>query len=140
MNFRLLFLTVTGCVGAAISNAVGGFDMVVINLLVLMAIDYVTGIIVAAVFKKSKKTTTGGVSSHASFVGLLKKCMIMVLVVVANILDRQLDTQYIRDWVCIAFIVNEVMSIIENAGLMGLPIPKVLKDALELLRSKGGEE
>ena len=62
--------------------------------------------------------------------------MTLLIVVIANRLDMQLGTSYIRDSVCIAFIVNECLSIIENAGLMGCPIPAPIKNAIEVLKNK----
>jgi toxin secretion/phage lysis holin len=92
------------------------------------------------VFKNSHKTESGGYSSTIGLMGLCKKVMILLLVVVANLLDQQMGATYIRDGVCIAFMANEVMSIVENAGLMGLPIPKVITDALDVLSANNQQE
>ena len=131
-----MILSVIGAVGSFIAAALGGWDSALITLVSFMAIDYITGWILAVVFKKSHKTESGGYSSTIGLKGLFKKVMILLLVVVANLLDWQMGGSYIRDGVCIAFIVNEAMSIIENAGLMGLPIPKVITDALDVLHEK----
>lgn len=136
-------LSVIGTIGSCIAAALGGWDEAIIALVSFMAIDYATGWILAAVFKKSSKTESGGYSSAIGVKGLIKKVMILLLVVVANLLDAQMGSNYIRDGVCIAFMANEVMSILENAGLMGLPIPKVITDALDVLHAKqnqGGEQ
>lgn len=101
-----------------------------------MLIDYVTGIVVATVFKKSTKTKSGGLKSEICFKGLIKKAMVLLFVVIANLLDRQIGTTYIRDAVCISFMVNELLSIIENAGLMGVPIPKPIQQAVDILTDK----
>lgn len=130
---KSVILSVIGTVGSCIAAALGGWDSAIIALLSFMAIDYITGWILAAVFKKSHKTESGGYSSAIGLKGLFKKVMILLLVVVANLLDKQMGASYIRDGVCIAFMVNEVMSIVENAGLMGLPIPKVITEALDIL-------
>ena len=124
-----------GTVGTFIAAALGGWDTAIITLLVFMAIDFVTGWVVAVVFKKSHKTETGGYSSAIGLKGLCKKGMIILLVVMANLLDKQTGANYIRDAVCIAFMVNEAMSILENAGLMGIPIPAPLKKALDVLNT-----
>ena len=134
-----VFLSVIGTVGSCIAAALGGWDSAIIALASFMAIDYATGWILAVVFKKSHKTESGGYSSAIGLKGLFKKVMIMLLVVVANLLDQQMGASYIRDGVCIAFMANEVMSIVENAGLMGLPIPKVITDALDVLHTKQQE-
>lgn len=106
------------------------------TLLIFMAIDYITGLMVAGIFKRSKKTKNGALESHAGFKGLCRKGVMLLIVLVACRLDIELNTTYIRDAACIAFIANETISIIENAGLMGVPIPKALTKAIELLKSK----
>lgn len=133
-------LSAIGTVGSCIAAALGGWDTAIMALLSFMAIDYITGWILAVVFKKSHKTDTGGYSSAIGLKGLCKKVMILLLVVVANLLDQQIGASYIRDGVCIAFMANEVMSIVENAGLMGLPIPKVITEALDVLNTNHQQE
>lgn len=125
-----------GTVGTFIAAALGGWDHAIITLCSFMLIDYATGWIVAYVFKKSKKTESGGYNSAVGIKGLCKKVMILLLVVVANLLDEQIGANYVRDGVCIAFMFNEAMSILENAGLMGLPIPKWLTKGLDILQTK----
>lgn len=127
--------TACGTVGTFIAAALGGWDTAIITLLVFMAIDFVTGWVVAVVFKKSHKTDTGGYSSAIGLKGLCKKGMVFLLVIMANLLDKQIGASYIRDAVCIAFMVNEAMSILENAGLMGIPIPAVITKALDVLNA-----
>ena len=136
---KSVILSVAGTVGSFIAAALGGWDSAIIALLSFMAIDYITGWILAAVFKKSHKTESGGYSSAIGLKGLFKKVMVLLLVVVANLLDQQIGASYIRDGVCIAFMVNEVMSIVENAGLMGLPIPKVITEARDILNANQRE-
>lgn len=131
------FCTAIGVTGSLIAGLFGGFDASMVTLIAFMAIDYVTGLIVAAV-RKSPKTDTGGLSSRIGLKGLAKKCVVLLLVLVAARLDITLGTSYIRDAVCIGFIVNELLSIIENAGLLGIPMPAVLKNAVELLQDKDG--
>lgn len=130
---KQFFLWLAGTLSALVSAAIGGWDHAIATLLTFMVIDYITGWIVAVVFKKSHKTDSGGYSSAIGLKGLCKKCMVLLLVVVANMLDVQLGANYVRDGVCIAFIVNEVMSIIENAGLMGIPVPAVITKVLDVL-------
>jgi toxin secretion/phage lysis holin len=125
-----------GAVGSFIAGALGGWDMAIITLCSFMAIDYATGFIVAAVFHKSKKSASGGLKSHEGWKGLCKKGMILLLVVVANLLDKQTGANYVRDAVCIFFIANEGVSILENAALMGVPIPKWLSQALDVMQEK----
>lgn len=123
-------------VGSTIAYLLGGFDEAIITLLIFMGIDYITGLLVAGVFHKSKKSESGALESKAGWKGLIKKCVVFLFIIIANRLDMQIGVSYIKDAVCISFIVNELISIIENVGLMGLPIPKVLTKAIEILREK----
>ena len=127
-------------IGGMISQAFGGWDAALITLLIFMAIDYVSGLIVAGVFQASDKSESGSLSSIACWQGLLKKGMTLVIVLVAAQLDKVLGTAFVRDAVVIAYIVNETISIIENAGLMGLPIPDVIMSAIEQLQGKRNDE
>ena len=128
--------TAAGAVGTFIAAALGGWDSAIIALLTFMAIDYATGLMVAGIFHKSKKSTSGGLESRAGFKGLVRKCVVLLLVVVANLLDQQMGANYIRDAVCIGFMANELLSIVENASLMGLPIPAAITKALDILTEK----
>ncbi len=101
--------------------------------MLFMAVDYVSGVVVAGVFRRSKKTQGGGLESKAGFKGLCRKGMILLFVMVAARLDMLIGTTYIRDAAVIGFSVNELLSIVENAGLMGLPLPGILTEAVELL-------
>jgi len=131
---------VTGAVGSFIASLFGGFDAAMVTLLIFMAVDYVSGMIVAGVFKKSQKTKNGALESGAGWKGLCRKGMTLVIVLIAVRLDMVIKTNYIRDMVCIAFIANETISIIENAGLMGVPVPAVITKAIEVLKEKSEKE
>lgn len=136
---KTMILSVFGVVGSGIAYALGGWDASVITLLIFMGIDFITGLIVGGIFHKSNKTKTGALESRAGWKGLTKKCITLLFVVMAVRLDLLLGSNYIRDAVCIAFILNETLSIIENAGLMGVPIPKVIIKAIDILESKENE-
>lgn len=127
-----------GVVGSAVANVLGGWSEDLLTLIIFMAIDYATGLIVAGVFKKSNKSDSGTLSSNAGWKGLCKKGVTLLVVLVAFRLDITLGVDYIKTAVIIAFIINEVLSIIENAGLMGINIPEPVTKALELLRNKDG--
>ena len=129
-------MTGAALIGGMISQALGGLDAALITLLIFMAVDYVSGLIVAGVFHSSDKSETGTLNSAACWQGLLKKGMTLVIVLVAARLDIVLGTAFVRDAVVIAYIVNETISIIENAGLMGLPVPDVIMSAIEQLQGK----
>lgn len=125
-----------GVIGSAIAYLFGGWDDSIVTLLLFMTIDYITGLLVAGVFHKSTKSSTGCLESGACYKGLTRKGMILLFVVIGNRLDMEIGTTYVRDGVCIAFIVNELISIIENARLMGIPIPNILEKALDVVNKK----
>lgn len=131
------FLTAIGAVGSLIASLFGGWTAALTTLLIFMGIDYVTGMICAGVFHKSPKTESGSLESRAGWKGLCRKGMILLLVLVGHRLDLAIGANYVRDAVCIAFIANEAISIIENAGLMGIKLPSVLTKAIDVLKNKG---
>ena len=125
-----------GVIGSVIASAFGGWSASLTTLLIFMLTDYVTGLIVAGVFHKSPKTANGGLESKAGIKGLIRKCTVLVFVLIGYRLDLAFGANYIRDAVCIAFMTNELISIVENAGLMGLPIPSAITNAIEVLKHK----
>ena len=137
---KAAIMTGAGVIGGMISQAFGGWDAALITLLLFMAVDYLSGLIVAGVFQASDKSASGSLSSIACWQGLLKKGMTLIIVLVAARLDIVLGTAFVRDAVVIAYIVNETISIIENAGLMGLPVPDVIMSAIEQLQGKRNGE
>ena len=130
---------IVGVIGSCTAKLFGGWDMALQTLLIFMATDYITGLIVAGVFKKSPKTDTGALESKAGWKGLCRKGMTLLYILVAAQLEKMTGTDIIRNAVIIGFIANEALSILENGGLMGLPIPKKLKDAIDILKSKGDD-
>ena len=133
---REMFYTIMLSIGSALSYFIGGVDTMFLVLCVFLLVDYISGIIVAVVFKNSTKTESGKVNSAVSFKGLCKKFFVIVLVGVSHLLDNVLGTNFIRGGVVVAFISNETISIIENAGLMGIPIPAPLKKAIDILQDR----
>lgn len=131
-----MICTGAGLVGSFIAGLFGGWDAGLTTLVICMAIDYATGLLCAGVFHKSPKSSSGALESKACFKGLVRKGVVLLLVLVAHRLDLALGASYVRDGVCIAFTVSEVISIAENAGLMGVPLPAVLERALEALKDK----
>ena len=125
--------TVVGFTAGVISWLAGGFDTPILARVICMGVDYVTGLIVAGVFHTSPKTQGGGLDSRVGWKGLARKFVTLLMVVIANLADILLELHYIRDAVIAAFCANECISILENAGLMGIRIPKVLTAALEKL-------
>ena len=128
--------TLFGLLGAGIAWAFGGWDAAMAALLVCMGVDYVSGSIVALVFRKSTKSETGAYNSAYGLKGLCKKGLMLLFVLVAVQIDRILGVDYVRDAVCIGFCSNEVLSIVENLGLAGVPMPQAVTKALEQLQSK----
>jgi toxin secretion/phage lysis holin len=89
---------------------------------------------VAGVFHNSGKSETGALESRAGWKGLCRKGMTLLIVLVAVRLDIAVGTSFIKDAVVIGYIANEALSIVENAGLMGLPIPEVVQRGIDVLR------
>lgn len=135
-NIKTAVLAAIGTIGGGIAALFGGWTSAMTTLIIFMVIDYATGIIVAGIFHRSGKSKSGALESRAGFKGLCRKGMILLILLVACRLDLMLGTGYIKDCVCIAFVVNETLSIIENAGLMGVPIPQVLIKAIDVLKAK----
>lgn len=130
------FCTAAGLVGAAAAWAFGGWDAALAALLVCIGVDYVSGSIVALVFHKSSKTESGSYNSAYGIKGLFKKGLMLLFVLVAVQIDRVLGADYVRNAVCIGFCANEILSIVENLGLAGIPMPQAVTKALEQLQNK----
>ena len=135
MNSREL-CTYVGVIGGATAGLFGGWDTALQTLVIFMAVDYITGLIVAGVFHASPKSQTGALESRAGWKGLIRKGETLLIVLVACQLDAVMATSFVRDAVIIGFIANETLSIIENAGLMGLPIPAALTKAVDILTQR----
>lgn len=133
-------LLVMGVIGSGIASLFGGWGAGLTTLMIFMGIDYISGLIVAGVFHSSNKTDSGTLESKAGFKGLCKKGMTLVFVLIAYRLDLVIGTNYIGDAVIIAFIGNELISITENAGLMGVPLPAVITKAIDILQKKADSE
>lgn len=137
MQIKNSVLAALAAVGSFVAHALGGWDAAMQVLVAMMAADYLTGVLVAAVWQRSNKSTTGALDSKAGFKGLLKKGMILLLVWVAVLLDTAMAVSYVRTAVVLFFVGNEGLSLLENLGLMGVPFPAFLKKALEALRDQG---
>ena len=134
-----MICTGVGITGGLIAALFGGWTASLTTLVTFMAIDYLSGLIVAGVFHNSPKTETGTLESRAGFKGLIRKFMILLFVLIGHRLDVAVGNTYIRDAVCIAFMANELLSIVENAGLMGIPIPAVITNSIDILKKKTSE-
>jgi toxin secretion/phage lysis holin len=129
-------LTGLSLFGTLFANALGGWDAALALLIGMMAADYITGILIAALWQKSNKSETGALSSKAGFKGLCKKGIILLAVWIGTLLDVATGATYIRTAIVLFYIGNEGISLIENFGLMGVPYPPAMKKALEAMRDK----
>jgi len=127
--------------GGAIAGMLGGWDPLLRVLVTLMAADYITGLLVA-VMGKSAKTEYGGLSSKVGAMGLARKGLMLMVVLVAALMDSVMGTgsAMCRDAACWFYIANEGISILENVGLAGAPDPAKLKQLLGQKQKEGETE
>lgn len=111
---------------------VGGYDTMMITLLLFMGIDYVSGVICGI----SKKE----LSSEVGFKGIAKKIMILLLVGATNLLGQTTGIEGLRYLVISFYLANEGISMIENASILGLPVPQKIKDVLEQLKNNTSDK
>lgn len=130
--------TFIGIIGSGIAGALGGWDNALITLLVFMGIDFATGIACALFFRNSSKSENGALSSKECRRGLIKKFGTLLIVVAAHYADLLVGSDYIRNAVVIGFCASELISICENAGLMGILPPavqKTLEKVIDILKN-----
>ena len=125
---------VFAAMGGAVGAVLGGFDGFLYALIVFVAVDYVTGVMVGILNKE--------LSSRVGFRGIFKKVMIFCLVAVGHIIDTHVigNGSVLRTAVIFFYLSNEGISILENAALIGLPIPKKLKEVLEQIKEVDDHE
>ena len=120
---KSIYRTIIAAAGSFLAAQFGGWDAALETLVCFMAIDWITGgVLLPVVFKKSPKSENGTLESRAGWKGLCRKGMMLFFVLIAEKLDQLTQTNYLRDAVCIGFILNEAVSILENAGLMEVKI------------------
>ena len=134
---KSFFLIGLGAIGSVISELFGGWTSAMTTLVIFMLIDYITGILVAAVFKKSNKTEDGGLESKAGWKGLIRKFSTLLIVLISIRLNIIFNTTIISNCVVFTFLANELLSLLENVGLMGIPLPSVLTEVISVLNKKG---
>ena len=127
--------TLFGLLGSGLCWAFGGWDAAMTALVICMSVDYISGSLVALVFHNSRKSETGAYNSAYGLKGLCKKCLMLLFVIVAVQADRLMGGDFVRDAVCIGFSTNEILSIVENLGLAGIPMPQAVVKALEQLQT-----
>ena len=128
-------------VAGAIAGLYGGWSAMLTTLVVMMAIDYVTGVLVAAL-GRSPKTEGGGLSSKVGFIGIAKKGIIMLIVLLATLLDQAIgNVTFVFQGMTVAYyIANEGLSILENADALNIPTPKFIHDRLERMRDEADDK
>jgi toxin secretion/phage lysis holin len=130
MNWEIFFKSGAAITGAAVGYLFGGWSVLLQVLLTFVIIDYLSGLLASAV--------EGKLSSKIGFKGIAKKVMIFGLVVAGHLIDRTIGQGHmVSDAISFFYLGNEGLSILENAGRMGLPVPKQLKDAILILKGKG---
>lgn len=135
MKMKEYINATVAAIGTGLTYIFGGWDTVIIVLVIFMALDYLTGVMAAIANKE--------LNSNVGFKGLFKKVTILIVLIVAVLLDRLLnsDTWVFRTLVAYFYIANEAISLLENSARMGLPVPQKLLDILAQLKKKGeGEE
>ncbi|MGF9907082.1 phage holin family protein [Brevibacillus porteri] len=127
-----IFKTIVATGGAAASFLFGGWSPLLVVLLTFVAIDYVTGIAAAG--------AEGKLAGKIGFLGIARKVFIFAMGAIAHLVDTALGDQHVlRDATIFFYLANELLSIIENAGRVGLPVPKRLKKAVDVLKGKGDQ-
>ena len=121
-------------IGGWLGYFLGGMDGLMIALVVFMALDYITGIIIAVINRM--------LSSETGFKGLAKKLLILVFVALGHIIDTYIlgGTPAAMSAVMLFYLANEGISIIENAAALGLPVPRKLREIMEQIKDKGESE
>ncbi|TCL60408.1 toxin secretion/phage lysis holin [Kineothrix alysoides] len=127
---------VIGGLGGMITNLFGGWTDDLTTLLIFMGVDFAMGLLIAAVWNNSEKSETGALSSVSAWKGLCRKGVSLLVVLVAHRLDVTLGVNYIKTAVIIAFIANEAISIVENLGVMGVPLPTAVIKAIDILKNR----
>lgn len=135
-KIKFILTNLMGLIGGLIFQVYGGWDNALTTLLCFVMLDYITGVIVATFYKNSLKSTNGGFNSSIGIKGIFKKIMIFVFVAIAYRLDILLDSNFVMTSSVIAFIINELLSIIQNSSLMGFDVPKVFTKAIDMLKEK----
>lgn len=123
------------------TDLLGGWDAFLESLIILMILDYITGLFCSLIFKKSPKTEDGTYSSQIGLKGIIYKIGIIMIVLISDRVDVMLfNNEHMCKAVILFFIVHEGLSIIENWGIMGLPLPSFLKDAFDSLKNKSNSK
>lgn len=138
-KYGVATMTGIGAVGGLIAQAFGGWTEDMTTLIIFMAIDFFLGLAIAGIWKRSDKSENGALSSWSAWKGLIRKGASLLVVLIAYRLDVSLGTTYIKTACIIAFIASEALSIVENLGIVGVPLPSVISKAVDVLKNKTQE-
>ena len=130
MNSGSVFKTVVALGGGAASYLFGGWSSLLGILVAFVVIDYISGFVAAGI--------EGKLASSVGLRGIAKKVFIFVIVAVAHLADQAAGTSIIRDAAIFFYLANELLSIVENSGRIGLPVPPLIAQAVEMLQGKSG--
>ena len=136
-NMYAKAVRIAAAAGGAVAGALGGWDPLLKVLVAMMAADYLSGVVVA-LMGKSRKTEYGGLSSKVGALGLARKGLMMLVVLVGALLDAAVGGAVCRDAACWFYIANEGISLLENMSLAGVPFPEKIKALLGQQMEKGG--
>jgi len=129
VEFKDIVKYVAAIGGSIVTYLFGGWSALIQILVAFVAIDYITGVLAAGV--------NGKLDSNIGLKGIAKKVFIFVIVACGHLVDDAMGTQdIVRDAAIYFYIANELLSILENAGEIGLPVPDILKNAIERLKGK----
>ena len=131
-----VFCVLFGALSTAVVNIFGGWTPTLSVVLIMMGIDMTLGVVVALFFKNSPKTESGAASSGAMFKGIAKKFGMICVIAASHQIDVVLGVNYVMIATIYGFIANEALSIVENAGLMGIVKSDILVNAIEILKEK----
>lgn len=140
VSAKPLFLTAVGVAGGFVAELFGGWGEDMQTLLIFMGIDMILGLAIAAIWKKSGKSENGALNSWSAWKGLMRKGASLLVVLIAHRLDMMIGCDYIRTAVVIAFCADELISIVENLGIMGVPLPAVITKAIDVLKERSETE
>lgn len=130
------------CIGGGVlGNLLGGWDSLIYAVFICSIVDYFSGGAVAVIFKNSPKTETGAAKSNVGFKGLVKKVFIYLMIMVVVQIDVVVHSNgFLRNAAILGFMANEVLSIVENLGLMGIKMPDAVTNAIDILKIKSQEK
>lgn len=137
---KIYLNAIIGVIGAFFNAFLFKISPLMDVLLIEMLIDYITGCIVAVVSHNSPKSKNGGLSSTAGLLGLIKKAGMICLVYLTYLFEIRVGVGLAKDCVIFAYMANELLSIVENLGLIGVPIPDKIKNVIDILKERSNNQ